>query len=223
MKTTWPPQYTIRTSAKARNVSLKIRPESGLEVVIPYGFKTKKIPKLLEQKRSWIEKHLDAITEIELPEVLELKAINTNWQIEYIATNSTQLTLYEQPQKQLTIIGDIEHKASCKKLLGKWVQKHAKLHLPNWIEKISTATNLTYNNLTIRNQKTRWGSCSAQNNINLNSKLLLLPAELVDYVILHELCHTKHHNHSKNFWDLVERHQPNYYELRKQLREYKTL
>ncbi|MFC1990575.1 M48 family metallopeptidase [Chloroflexota bacterium] len=54
--------------------------------------------------------------------------------------------------------------------------------------------------MSIRNQKTRWGSCSHKNNINLNMKLVLLPDELVDYVILHELVHTRIHNHSKRFW-----------------------
>ena len=64
--------------------------------------------------------------------------------------------------------------------------------------------NFSYNRLFIRNQKTRWGSCSGQNNINLNAKLILLPNELIDYVLLHELVHTRIKNHSKEFWDSLD-------------------
>jgi predicted metal-dependent hydrolase len=63
-----------------------------------------------------------------------------------------------------------------------------------------------YNKVTIRNQKTRWGSCSVKGNISLNMKLTLLPEELVDYVILHELVHTKIHNHSKKFWTELDKY-----------------
>ena len=64
----------------------------------------------------------------------------------------------------------------------------------------------TYNKVTIRNQKTRWGSCSHKNNISLNMKLVLLPDEMVDYVILHELVHTRIHNHSKKFWSELDKY-----------------
>ena len=75
-----------------------------------------------------------------------------------------------------------------------------------------------YNRVSIRNQKTRWGSCSRKANLNFNYKLLHLPAEIRDYIIVHELCHLKELNHSKNFWNLVAQTVPNYRELRKGLR-----
>jgi len=76
----------------------------------------------------------------------------------------------------------------------------------------------TWGKVTIRNQKTRWGSCSKKGNINFNYKIALLPEHLTDYIIVHELCHLGEFNHSQKFWDLVERTMPNYREFRKELK-----
>ena len=76
----------------------------------------------------------------------------------------------------------------------------------------------TCNNVSIREQRTRWGSCSHKNNISLNLKLVLLPKELIDYVILHELVHTRIHNHSKKFWTELDRYTGNGKDMTKRLR-----
>ncbi|MFC1873427.1 M48 family metallopeptidase [Chloroflexota bacterium] len=74
------------------------------------------------------------------------------------------------------------------------------------------------NNVSIREQRTRWGSCSNKNNISLNLKLVLLPQEFIDYVMLHELVHTRIHNHSKNFWAELDRHTGNGKDMAKRLK-----
>ena len=78
--------------------------------------------------------------------------------------------------------------------------------------------NFVYKKVTIKDTKTRWGSCSKAGNINFNYKLALLSQELADYIVVHELCHLGEMNHSKNFWNLVSKTIPNHKDLRKQLR-----
>ena len=76
-----------------------------------------------------------------------------------------------------------------------------------------------YGRITIREQKTRWGSCSSKGNLNFNWKLVLLAPELLDYVVVHELAHRREMNHSKNFWKIVEAELPDYRERRRRLKE----
>jgi predicted metal-dependent hydrolase len=101
------------------------------------------------------------------------------------------------------LLGNIEDKNLCKKMLIKWVKDQAKKHLTKRLAELSEHTGLHYSNLTIRNQTTRWGSCSSVKAISLNYKLIFLAPEITDYIIIHELCHTVHMNHSARFWRLV--------------------
>ncbi len=85
------------------------------------------------------------------------------------------------------------------------------------LEEFNRYYNFTYNRVCIRNQRSRWGSCSSNGNLNFNCKLLCVRDELRDYVVVHELCHLQEMNHSKKFWALVSETVPHYRELRKEL------
>lgn len=87
------------------------------------------------------------------------------------------------------------------------------------IEELNRIYNFKYSRVSIRNQKTRWGSCSRRGSLNFNYRVLFLERELADYIVVHELCHLKEFNHSKNFWNLVALSFPNYLNLRKILRK----
>jgi len=86
------------------------------------------------------------------------------------------------------------------------------------IGELNAGYNFSFNRIAIRNQKTRWGSCSKQKNLNFNYRVALLPAHLADYIIVHGLCHLQELNHSTNFWALVSRVIPNHQDLRRELR-----
>ena len=79
--------------------------------------------------------------------------------------------------------------------------------------------NFSFNLISIRNQKTRWGSCSKKGNLNFNYKVALLPERLADYIIVHELCHLAEFNHSKKFWNLVAKTMPDHASLRSELKK----
>ena len=91
--------------------------------------------------------------------------------------------------------------------------------IPERVEYFAKVIGVTYGKITIRNQKTRWGSCSSKGNLNFNCLLMLAPSEVLDYVVVHELCHRKQMNHSKAFWLEVEKVLPIYKEVRKWLKE----
>lgn len=93
-------------------------------------------------------------------------------------------------------------------------------YIPGRVEAFAKQIGVTYGRITIRNQKTRWGSCSAKGNLNFNCLLMLAPSETVDYVVVHELCHRIEMNHSPRFWNEVEKALPDYRERKKWLDEH---
>lgn len=100
-------------------------------------------------------------------------------------------------------------------------KKQAKKILEERLPHFSTYYGVTYKNVVVKNITSRWGSCSSKGNLNFNYKIATLTPELSDYIIVHELCHLKEMNHSRNFWNLVEKQIPHHRELRKQLKLYK--
>ncbi|MDX2256782.1 MAG: SprT family zinc-dependent metalloprotease [Pseudanabaenaceae cyanobacterium bins.39] len=227
------PAYTVRISDRAKYVRLSLSMESGLEVVIPPHYDHRKIPELIQQKQNWIARNQNRLNEREaflqsqsphlLPHSLNLRAINQTWQIQYIGTSYQGIRLQEsqgrETQRILSVTGNIEDINICKFFLKKWLTKTAEHYLKPWLQSVSDRTKLPYGNITIRSQKTLWGSCSNKCNISLNYKLLFLDPPSVEYVLLHELCHTVHMNHSPKFWHLVQHFEPNYKIIDKSLNQ----
>ena len=99
--------------------------------------------------------------------------------------------------------------------------KEARIIIPERVKYFAKIIGVTYGQITIRHQKTRWGSCSSSGNLNFNCMLMATSPELIDYVVVHELCHRKQMNHSPLFWKEVEEILPDYRNLRSRLREYR--
>lgn len=99
--------------------------------------------------------------------------------------------------------------------------KEARIIIPERVKYFAKIIGITYGQITIRHQKTRWGSCSSSGNLNFNCMLMATSPELIDYVVVHELCHRKQMNHSPLFWKEVEEILPDYRNLRSRLREYR--
>ncbi|MBM0742713.1 M48 family metallopeptidase [Phormidium sp. CLA17] len=226
-------EYIVRESPKAKHVSLKMSITGNLEVIIPKGFDQKRIPEILEKKQSWIERVTrrmvtqQALAGVDVvadrPERITLQAIAENWHVEYSANQKPGIRAKEYSGYRLVLQGDMVNADDCKTILQRWIAHKARVHFSPWLRSISHELALPFQGVSIRQQKTIWGSCSIRKTISLNSKLLFLPPSLVRYVLIHELCHTIHLNHSSNFWALVGTHEPDYKVLDDNLRDARYL
>jgi len=109
-------------------------------------------------------------------------------------------------------------RASKKKEYVKY-KEQARALVEERIAHFNQCYNYSWNNISIKNQKTRWGSCSSKGNLNFNYKIALLPQHMADYIVVHELCHLGEFNHSQNFWNLVEKTIPEYRKIREELKK----
>lgn len=211
----WPPPFSVKKSARARHVRLQATVQRGLELIVPMRFNHQEIPVILQDNKSWIEKQLATIQQTlsnldaqALPAEIHLPVPDQLWKIVYLKTDQVNLRLFQRQSNELVLFGDINNKMQCKKLLSRWVRKQACIHLPQRLAALSQKIQLPYCSVSIRNQRTRWGSCTAKKAINLNYKLVFLRPNLVEHILIHELCHTVHLNHSIKFWQLVARFDP---------------
>lgn len=229
----WPPIYTLRHSKRARQVILQISPKKGLIVIVPMRHQNPKIEELLQEKKLWIKKNLAHFKSdpeqssklFEPPSILHFHAIDKIVQFEYQKTEHKFLKIIPINKTNATlsishylIIGPIEKSALLVKTLKHFLKKMAQQYLAPWLERLSLSINLPYHSVSIRSQSTLWGSCTAAKKISLNMKLLFLPEALTRYVLLHELCHTQYLNHSKRYWNLLKRFDPECLKHRKMLR-----
>jgi len=207
-------QYSIRISKRAKYMRLSLSLEKGLVVVIPQ-FMTKNqvntmLPDFINQQQKWITQTLKKLQlkkqlrpsaeQCLLPEKISLIALEQIFSIEYINIVDVSLILEYKEDNHLIISGHIDNKKGVFSLLERFFKQYARSYLQLRLDELSHDLNLPYNRLTVRAQKTRWGSCSSKKNINLNYKLVFLDKCLMDYVLIHELLHTIHMNHSKAYW-----------------------
>ena len=163
-----------------KSVAIQIKPDGTVVLRAPYGVPKRELNRILEEKRSWIEVHLQEIKEREAAQ----KAL---------------------PKFSMQEINELANKALA--------------YIPERVKYYAPIVGVNYTRITIRNQKTRWGSCSSKGGLNFNCLLMLAPPEVIDYVVVHELCHRKEMNHSKAFWDEVEKVLPDYKSAKRWLRE----
>lgn len=216
----WPPSYKVKKHRLARHVKLRASDEKGLEITIPMRFNLKDIPMILEENKNWITKQLAKlqIKKVDvLPDCIELHAINQTWNVYYVECDS-RFEMIVRPNQEIVLVGKLDDKQFCKTKLIAWVKTVSKQYLSSQIELVSDQTDLPFDSLTIRDQQTLWGSCTARKSISLNYKLIFLPHRLLQYVIIHELCHTKYLNHSDKFWNKVAIHDPAWRTHRRELR-----
>lgn len=181
----------IRSNRKT--LAIQINPDLSVTVRAPIYASQREIERILKEKEGWIQKHIEKIREQE----------------------AKRKEMYGEK-------GEYGKSAEREYLSNEEIHKLAEKaleYIPKRVSYFAKQIGVTYGKITIRNQKTRWGSCSSKGNLNFNCLLMLTPPEVIDYVVVHELCHRKEMNHSGAFWAEVEKVIPDYKEQVKWLKE----
>lgn len=220
---------TFRKNKRSKHVTISIRPIKGVVVNLPYYVSYRFALRVVENKIPWILDHLPKV------EKMEHKMTVFNQNTEFYTKYRKLIISPEQINTVKTMINgekihiqypqDIDIKnAEIQKIIRQTIIKalrlEAKAYLPYRTSELAKQWNFKFNKIFIKNTQTIWGSCSGINNINLNLHLMRLPDHLIDYVIIHELCHTKEKNHGKHFWSLMDSILGDAKKLSKELKNY---
>ncbi len=220
--------YRLRVTPWARGISLRVTLAVGLEVVAPRRYSTRTIGRILAREAAWIRSaQVDAAARRQalpspptwrMPPEIVLPAVGARWVVSTEPTVAHSVRVVPAGTDTLVFAGAVEDAAACRHVLRRWLLEQGRAHLLPRLTAVSHGCGLPYARSTVRLARTRWGSCSRRGAISLNARLLLLSPTLVDYVLVHELCHTREPNHSPAFWSLVARHRPAYLIHRRDLR-----
>ncbi|ABZ83158.1 conserved hypothetical protein [Heliomicrobium modesticaldum Ice1] len=207
------------------NLSLRLT-DRGLEVRGPAALTGDQIQEVLRRKGNWIVRHWRRLQQEKerLARVAEEKRVFFRGEpIDIVAITDNAPVPAEGRVKldagRLFIRLEPERKGQWRPVAGEWMRAQAEALIPQRVGEIARRLGCAYDKVTIRDQKTRWGSCSSKQSLSFNWRLVLFPPVVMDYVIIHELCHLQELNHSARFWTLVERCMPDYALHRRWLRE----
>ena len=217
-------------SNRAKRLNITIKPFTGVRVSVPHSVSFKKAKQATEERIDWIKSHLSKMQKAEdlftvfnldtefqtRTHHLDMKVSDTDTLKSVVRNNKINVSI---PQSNK--VEDAEVQNEVRKAIERAWRKEAKDYLPKRVKELAAKHKFHYKNVAIKNAKTRWGSCSFDNNINLSLHLMRLPDHLVDYVILHELVHTKVKNHSRDFWQLLDIVSGNAKKLDREVKEYR--
>lgn len=203
--------YRIRRSARARRVRVVVHPDATVEVVLPARAGEAEAAAAVAQTTPWIRRRqADA-------GALVLRTAPPPGTVPYLGTllrlraQDGRTRVHRERDALLVPAGDP------RPALERWYRRRAQAEITPRLDRAAAALARTYTTLSIRNQRTRWGSCSSTGAMSFNWRLLLASEDVLDYVVCHEACHLVHHDHSPRFWALVGEHRPTYRDERRWL------
>jgi len=201
-------------SKRARRLTIRVKSADDVRVTIPWHISYKQAEAFVREKEVWIKGTQEKITEKAgvrtiFNELTEFSTLHHELRIERIEGEKVQRKI---SNGKILVSVPFTHEIASKPvqekiqtaILEAW-RKEAKAILPGRIQLLSKQYGFQYRSLSIKNMKSRWGSCTGRNGINLNLHLVRLPEHLSDYIILHELVHTIHKNHGKYFWESLDK------------------
>lgn len=210
--------YRIRVSRRSRRVRLTLTPREGLVMVTPPGVSHEWLRNLANDWRGWVGKQMDQLGIADpgelrspspsLPDEIALPAVDETWYLLQRYAPGSSARVRESGPRTLLLSGDVSDADACRRALVRWLMRRARGTLPGMLAEVAQHTGLVYRDVSVRAQRTRWGSCSSHGDICLNYQILFLTPELARHVLLHELCHTVRMDHSPRFWRTVARFEP---------------
>jgi len=212
-------QYKIVRSDR-KSVVLVINSEAKVIVRAPFDFKESEIEKFIKKKRRWI-----------LEKQKKISALNTKINPvvfkngESVPFLGSSYTFKVSSGSRMKISGEniIVPKGFKKEKVVAWMKREAKKLISERLDMYADNMGLSYSVFKLSGARTRWGSCSGRNNLNFTWRLIMCPVEVIDYVIVHELSHIRHKNHSPEFWALVKSVIPNFKEMKTWLKANRKL
>lgn len=215
---------TIRKSARSKHIRLRVAPNGTLRVSAPIYTPMLLIKRFLKQSRGEIKKLIENQEESMTPYEQNMQIGKSHQLLVEEASAKETVVEYKKPHISVYLAeGDMLNSASVaakiRPIVVKALRNEAKAYLPRRLAHFAEKFGFKYERVRFSHAGGRWGSCSTSGTISLNIALMKLPFELIDYVLVHELCHTKEMNHGANFWHLVEMCDPDYKEHRKAIRD----
>lgn len=220
----------FRYSNKARHLIISIRPFAGVKVSIPFGISYASAIRFVNQKKKWMIQHIRKIKGYEIQQTVfdESTVYSTKYHKLWLKSSDRKNISVRLSNKKINVTYPISLNSNSKEVqsairlgIDRALKAEAKEFLPDRVKMLASQFDFKYNKIAIKNIKSRWGSCSRKNNINLSVHLMRLPYHLIDYVILHELAHTVHLNHSNRFWELLDKVTGGAKILDKELKKYR--
>jgi predicted metal-dependent hydrolase len=210
--------------ARAKHIKIRLRPGQPVQVTLPKYAAVKDARKFVVSKRDWIlEKQRELQEHVPSQKQFEVGSTYTFKDITLHVKRDTKTNAHHNYEDNQLIISIADDTSIATTDLQDWIQRQledflrviAAYTLPQRVRQLAQQHQIPIRKVTVRRAKTRWGSCSGTNNINLSCYVYLLPDHLIDYVIYHELAHVKEKNHSAQYWahlasllpDALERHQ----------------
>jgi len=196
----------VRRSPRARHLQIAVSPLHGVEVIVPRRHSARRVASFVARHRDWIaQAWAELLAEYpgevgaRVPAAIELRALGERWEVD--ATLGAEHAALDAVAGRIRLCAP-DPESACRTLCG-WIARRAQVALPGKLARLAARTGFSYARVQVRGQRTLWGSCSNRGTISLNWKLLFVPPELVRYLMLHELTHTRHFRHSRAFWSLV--------------------
>jgi len=225
-------EIQYKSSAKAKHLRITVKGRGEVSVTVPKGISAKQAEQFVQKNMAWIESKVAAAKEKRGEKISEygfgtefktrltaVRVIETDGSRAFLKQHKDFLGIYIPEE---TDISKPEWQELIKTQIENQLRREAKFFLPKRTRELAIAKGISIGKISVRSTKSRWGSCSHNNDISLSIYLMTLPDELIDYVICHELAHVKEKNHSKNFWAHLEQLLPGAGKLDKDMKKYTT-